>query len=34
MFQAPKTIETTVFAKLLEKYHQIGRQTEWLKLQR
>ena len=34
MFQAPTTIETTVFAKLPEKYHQTGRQTEWLKLQR
>lgn len=34
MFQAPRPIETTVFAKLPEKYHQTGRQTEWLKLQR
>ena len=34
MFAAPKTIETTLFAKLPEKYHQTGRQTDWLKLQR
>ena len=34
MFEAPKTIETTIFAKLPEKYYQTGRQTDWLKLQR
>lgn len=34
MFEAPKTIETSIFARLPEKYHQTGRQTEWLKLQR
>lgn len=33
MFSAP-TIETTIFAKLPEKYHQTGRQTAWLKIQR
>jgi len=34
MFEPPKIIETTVFARLPDKYRLTGKQTEWLKLQR
>lgn len=34
MFEPPKIIETTVFARLPEKYRLTGKQTDWLKLQR
>lgn len=34
MFEPPKIIETTVFARLPDKYRLTGKQTDWLKLQR
>lgn len=34
MFEPPKIIETTVFARLPDKYRLTGKQTPWLKLQR
>lgn len=34
MFEPPKIIETTVFARLPDKYRLAGKQTDWLKLQR
>lgn len=34
MFEPPKIIETTVFARLPDKYRLTGKQTDWLKVQR